>query len=465
MNKALKSWFRFRGYIWNIGYKPSLGSYEKRKLGIFNVMNFLGLLTGILTPLAGLFNHGPLPVAAWYVACSPAFISLFVLILNGFYKYESAKLLYFTLYPIATVILYAMRIDAGIEFFFVLYGVLSVFFLSKVYTTVLSFTLSMACYFMVCTVWKDYDYSLEKINFYLYLSNHLVAISFIFIGLMLIRSENTRYQEQTRDKNWQLRRSNLKILRQKADLTGKAALLEEQTHQLTELNSLKNKLFSVIAHDLKAPLYALRNLFRNVQLYNLPGDEIKLLIPEVVSELTYTTGLMENLLQWAKSQMQAESVKPQLLDISRITQEVLQLLRLQAEAKRIYIQSKIERPVYVYADRDMINLVLRNLLSNAIKFTPEDGQIFVEAREMRSHIEVLVQDNGLGISQEGVKKLLDAHYYSTRGTLGEAGTGLGLMLCREFLSRNGGQMRIESEPGKGSTFAFTLPKGGSAEGG
>ncbi|WP_431209711.1 sensor histidine kinase [Puia sp. P3] len=345
---------------------------------------------------------------------------------------------FFILYPAVTVAIYALRVDAGVEIFFLLYGVLSVFFLNNIVNIIVSFLLSMTCYFMVCTVWKNYDFSLERNNIYFYVFNHLVAVFFIFYGLLLIKNENTRYQEQTRDKNWQLRRSNLKILRQKADISGKAALLEEQTHQLTELNTLKNKLFSVIAHDLKAPLYALRNLFRNVQLYDLPGDEIKLLIPEVVSELTYTTGLMENLLQRAKSQMQAESIKPQLLDISRITQEVLQLLRLQAEAKHIYIQSKIERPVFVYADKDMINLVLRNLLSNAIKFTPEEGLIFVEAREERSHIEVLVQDNGMGISQEGVQRLMGESYYSTRGTLGEAGTGLGLMLCKEFLSRNGG---------------------------
>ncbi len=459
MHKAVKGFFRFRGYIWNIGYRPSLGSYEKRKLGIFNTMNFLGLLAGIILPLAGLSTRGPLPVAALFVACCPALISFVVLVANAYQRYELARIIYFTLYPVVTAAIYALRIDAGIEFFFVLYGVLSVFFLHNIYNIILSFSLSMACYFMVCTIWKDYDFSLEKTNFYFYFFNHLLAIFFIFYGLLLIKNENTRYQEQTRDKNWQLRRSNLKILRQKADISGKAALLEEQTQQLTELNSLKNKLFSVIAHDLKAPLYALRTLFRNVQLYDLPGDEIKLLIPEVVSELTYTTGLMENLLQWAKSQMQAESVKPQLLDIASITQEVLQLLRLQAEAKHIYIQSKIKKPVYVYADRDMINLVLRNLLSNAIKFTPDEGCICVDAREMRSHIEVLVQDTGRGISQEGLKKLMDDNYYTTRGTEGEAGTGLGLMLCKEFLSRNGGRMRIESEPGKGSTFAFTLPKG------
>jgi two-component system sensor histidine kinase/response regulator len=460
MNKAAKSLFRFRGFVWNIGSRPSLGSYEKRKLGIFNVMNFLGLLAGIVIPLIGMVSREHFPSSVRIAAFSPAFISMAVLTCNHYRKYELGRLLYFTLYPLVTTLAYVLRFDAGIEFFFILYGVLSVFFLQNIYNIVFSFTLSMACYFLVATVWKDYDYSLEKHNYYFYLFNHFLPVFFIFYGLLLLKNENTRYQNQSRDKNWQLRRSNLKILRQKAEISGKAALLEEQTNQLTELNSLKNKLFSIIAHDLKAPLYALRNLFHNVQVYDVPGDDIKLLVPEVVRELTYTTGLMENLLQWAKSQMQAETVKPQLLDIAGVTREVLQLLRLQAEAKHIYINSKIERPVFVYADKDMINLVLRNLLSNAIKFTPEQGSISIEAREERSHIEVLVQDTGTGIDAEGLQKLNGQLYYSTRGTGGETGTGLGLMLCKEFLSRNGGRMRIESEPGKGSTFSFTLPKGG-----
>jgi signal transduction histidine kinase len=446
MNKAVQRISLLRGYIWNIGYRPALGSYEKRKLGIFNFMNLLGLLAGILIPVAGFVtSRHHLPSFVWVVGCFPAVISLAVLVLTHVQKHELARLLYFTLYPIATSLVYALRIDIGIEFFFVLYAVLSVFFLRNLYSIIFSFTLSMACFLLV------YDHS--------HLFNHLLPMFFILCGLLLIRNESTRYQEKSRDKNWQLRRSNLKILRQKADISGKAALLEDQTQQLTELNSLKNKLFSIIAHDLKAPLYALRNLFRNVQLYDLPGDEIKRLVPEVINELTYTTGLMENLLQWAKSQMQAEAVRPQLLDIARIAKEVLQLLRLQADAKKIYIDSKIEHPIFVYADKDMVNLVLRNLLSNAIKFTPVEGHIFLDARELRSCIEISIQDTGMGISREGLQRLMDHNYYSTRGTGGEAGTGLGLMLCKEFLSRNGGQMNIQSEPGKGSIFSFTLPKG------
>lgn len=406
-----------------------------------------------------LSHRSQFPPFIWIIVCSPAFISMLVLIGNYYQQYELARMCYFILYPIMTTLIYAFRMDMGLEFFFVLYGVLSVFFLQKLFNIVCSFSLSMTCYFLVSTVWKNYEYQLAQSNYFFYVFNHLVAIFFIFYGLLLIKNENSRFQEQARDKNFQLRRSNLKILRHKADIAGKAALLEEQTVQLTELNSLKNKLFSVIAHDLKAPLYALWNLFKNVQRYDLPADEIKTMVPEVVKELSYTTGLMENLLQWAKSQMHDGSVKPQLLDISKITEEVLQLLRLQAESKHIYMKSGIDAPVYVYADKDMINLVLRNLLSNAIKFTPEEGTISVGAREDRSHIEVFVEDTGTGISEENLKKLMEANYYTTRGTDGETGTGLGIMLCREFLYRNGGSMYVRSQPGKGSIFSFKLPKG------
>ncbi|MHA4810245.1 sensor histidine kinase [Flavitalea flava] len=458
MNTAVKKFLRFQASIKDIGYTPSLGSYEKRKLGIFNVMNFLGIFTGIVVPLCGLFFKDAIPPTLWLIACSPALISILVLTANYYHGYELARLIYFVLYPVATCTVYALGIDAGLEFFFVLYGVLSVFFLHKIYNIIFSFSLSMVGYFLSCEIWKDYQYKVELINYPVYIFNHLLALFFILYGLLLIKSENTRYQLQTRDKNFQLRRSNLKILRHKADIARKAVLLEEQTAQMTELNSLKNKLFSVIAHDLKAPIYALRNLFRNIQQYDLPADEIKMMIPEVVNELTYTTGLMENLLQWARSQMNAESIRPQVLDIGKITGEVLQILRLQADAKRIYIKSKIDKPVYVYADKDMINLVLRNLLSNAIKFTPEDGAISIDAREMLSHTEVLVQDTGTGISKDNLQRLMEENYYTTRGTGGEAGTGLGLMLCKEFLTKNGGHMHVQSEPGKGSTFSFTLPR-------
>jgi two-component system sensor histidine kinase/response regulator len=156
--------------------------------------------------------------------------------------------------------------------------------------------------------------------------------------------------------------------------------------------------------------------------------------------------------------MQAASVRPEELDLSKMITDTLQLLRLQAEAKQINIESKNNAPVHVVADKDMVNLVLRNLLSNAIKFTPQMGMIEVGVNETATFIEVYVQDSGTGISKEALQKINENNFYSTKGTASESGTGLGLMLCKEFLAKNGGQMHIESEIGKGSIFSFTLPK-------
>jgi signal transduction histidine kinase len=175
-------------------------------------------------------------------------------------------------------------------------------------------------------------------------------------------------------------------------------------------------------------------------------------------DLNYTIGLMENLLQWSKTQMQSAMVRPEELDISKMINDVIQLMRLQAEAKQIYIDNKNSEPVIAIADKDMVNVVLRNILSNAIKFTPLQGSIEIGVNEFNSFVEVYVQDSGAGISREAMKKIHENNFYTTKGTASEAGTGLGLMLCKEFLAKNGGQMHIESELGKGSIFSFTLPR-------
>jgi signal transduction histidine kinase len=181
------------------------------------------------------------------------------------------------------------------------------------------------------------------------------------------------------------------------------------------------------------------------------------MIPEMVNDLDSTTALMENLLQWAKCQMQTNTVRPQKLDICQLVNEVVQLLQLQSAAKQICIERKTDLPAHAFADKDMINLVVRNLLSNAIKFTPSGGCIVIGIHESENCVEVYVQDSGLGISRYEMEKISQNNYYSTKGTGNETGTGLGLMLCKEFIAKNDGHMMIESEPGQGSTFSFTLP--------
>ena len=459
MNAVMKGLFRFHFKVRNFGYSPALSGHEKRKLGIFNLMNFSGLIVGILIPVMGWRKGYFMPAFGWGICSIPTFISVVALLFNYFHKYELARMSFFTLYPLLLTCLYALKIDIGADFFFIAFGVVSVFFLQSIYNIIFSFSLSMTCYFLAHTIWNNYVFRLETINYTLYQVNHLLAIFFIFYGLFLIRNENTRYQLRILDKNRQLRRSNRRIRLQRKDLAQKAALLEQKTIQLTELNYLKNKLFSVIAHDLKGPVYALHALFRNMQRYDMPGDEIKTMIPEVVNDLGATTYQMENLLEWVKGQMNEERVEREMLEISTVIRGVLQLLHLQLEAKRIQIKMRMDGPAYVSGDKEMVNLVLRNLISNAIKFTPEEGTITLDAREDKCHIEIFVRDSGTGMSPDVLQRLIEGSHYTSAGTANEPGTGLGLMLCKEFLSRNGGRLNIQSEPGKGSAFSFTLPKG------
>jgi len=147
-----------------------------------------------------------------------------------------------------------------------------------------------------------------------------------------------------------------------------------------------------------------------------------------------------------------------MLDLHHMIDDTVALLRLQADNKKIWLETSLQQPVYCYADREMINLVLRNILSNAIKFTPAHGTVWVSAREHAAVVEIAVQDTGVGMSDEAIAQLFGDYYYTTRGTNSETGTGLGLKLCKDFLEKNGGSIKVNSNPGVGSTFSVILPR-------
>ena len=429
--------------IKHIGLSASLENYEQRKLGIFNQLNFFQLITGIAIPFAGLYHNKTFPASAWIVACLPALISIIVLWMNSRRKHEMATILYFVCYPIVTTIVYMNGIHMGTELFFILYGILSVFFIQQISHMLFSVSFNMISYFMLAVLWSDHRFQLESANMLLYLFNQVTGIVFIFYGLFLIKKENIGYHDS--------------ILVKNREIAENAVLLQQQTVELTELNNLKNKLFSVIAHDLKTPMYSLRGLFRTIQLQDVPPKKIKAMLPDMINNLNYTTGLMENLLQWAKSQMQSGTVKIQTLNLNTAIGEVAQLMQLTAAAKQINIATKLCDAVFVTADKDMIDLVLRNLLSNAVKFTPAAGTVTFGVNKTTAGVEVFVLDTGRGISKEAMQKINRNDYYSTNGTAHEPGTGLGLMLCKEFLLKNNSRLVIDSEEGKGSRFSFVLP--------
>lgn len=430
--------------IKRLGVTDEMNEHEKSRLGIFNYLNFFQLISGVIVPLFGILQGGKIPMAGWLIACMPPLLSALVLYLNWRRKLHDALLAYFIFYPVFTCLSYINGVNFGIELSFILYGVLAVFFIRDIGYMIFSISFSMISYFIVSVVLTKYPYQLQQINFAAYLINQALAIIYIFYGLYLIKRENATYETSMLVNNAVLQKNNGEI--------------QKQAQELDQLNSLKNKLFSVISHDLKAPMYALRNLFDDIQKQDMPAEEIKMLIPDVKNDLNYTVSLMDNLLQWAKSQMQAHTVHAETHNVKEMIDEVMQILYLQSEAKKIHIENKVADGYNIWADRDMINLVLRNLISNAIKFSPSGGKISIGTFDQSVFTEIYVKDAGKGISKEELKKIGEEEFYSSNGTAHEQGTGLGLMLCKEFLAKNNGQLHIQSEPGKGSVFSFTLPK-------
>jgi signal transduction histidine kinase len=236
--------------------------------------------------------------------------------------------------------------------------------------------------------------------------------------------------------------------------------VQEQNLQLQELNATKDKFFSIISHDLKGPLNSLTSfsgLLIN-HLDSLSKEEIQMLAKDLDKSVKNLFALLENLLEWSRSQTGNIEFKPETFSISRILEDNKSLLHAQAQHKNINIQYAAEQDVLVQAHKNSVTTVVRNLISNAIKFTPPGGTITLNAISRDNEVVVSIADNGVGMSQEIIAKLfrIDTKY-TTKGTAEEKGTGLGLILCKEFIEKNGGRIWVESEPGRGSVFYFTLP--------
>lgn len=237
--------------------------------------------------------------------------------------------------------------------------------------------------------------------------------------------------------------------------------IKRSEHKLRELNATKDKFFSIIAHDLKNPLSIILNMSENlVTKFERFTDKQKFERANLVYDSSKTLfRLLENLLEWSRSQTGRIEYDPMEVDLFELAELNIELFKEHASAKNITLINNIEFETYCYVDKNMINTVVRNLISNAIKFTPNNGKVSIAANKNSSHIEVFVKDTGIGIEPQNIPKLfrLDISH-STSGTANEEGTGLGLVLCKEFIEKNKGSIKIESNNGQGTTFAFTVPK-------
>jgi len=233
--------------------------------------------------------------------------------------------------------------------------------------------------------------------------------------------------------------------------------IRHKNEQLEEINGVKDKLFSVISHDLKGPLNSLRGTLSLLKFNVLSPDDLKKVTETISDQLQDTSNLLDHLLQWGRTQIQGINFNPQSINMNEVVEGAISVLRHEFNEKGVELISKLDNECAVIADEVMLSTVVRNLLANALKFTPEGGKVTIETQLYDSMIIVNISDSGVGISSAYRDSLFTLAGVTTLGTREEKGTGIGLVLCKEFVERNGGAIWVESEEGRGSKFSFSVP--------
>jgi signal transduction histidine kinase len=253
------------------------------------------------------------------------------------------------------------------------------------------------------------------------------------------------------------RRINLKntILEKKVD--EKTREIIDQAKVLRELNATKDKLFSIISHDLRGPIGMMKAVVDLMKNPAMSEHEVRSFSVELSEHLLVTGHLLNNLLFWSKTQMQGIRSVRTHFDLQEIAAENCRLFKALVDSKGIRLINTIEPCSAVCADRDIIKMVLRNLINNAIKFTGSGGEIAISSITTEDHVEIAVKDTGIGLSRDEISRIVSKQVFHQPDTEGQFGAGLGLMLCMELIEKDGAFLEIESEPGKGSRFSVKIP--------
>src|SRR5574343_457911 len=234
-------------------------------------------------------------------------------------------------------------------------------------------------------------------------------------------------------------------------------ILKTQSEELQNLNQLKDKMFSIIAHDLRGPIVNLKEIMSLFDQKIISEEELKSHLPLINADVKATASLLENLLFWSRTQLKGERIHPSNINLHLLSIVQVNLLISQIQEKSLRIINNIPEHANVYADKNMVELVMRNLISNAIKYCHPNNQITISASIKGEFYITEIADTGVGIDKDNISNLFGMNNFSTAGTHSEKGTGLGLLLCKEFVEKNGGKIWVRSELGKGSACSVSLP--------
>lgn len=260
-----------------------------------------------------------------------------------------------------------------------------------------------------------------------------------------------------------LRKSNIQeeeLIQNSSKIEKQKNILEQQRKELQELNETKDKFFSIIAHDLKNPFNTVIGLSDlMVQRFDSYSKEkLKEFSIQINRFSNDAYDLLENLLQWSRSQTNRINIVRDKINLYAFIEDIIGFCNYKSQCKNINLENKINKNIVVFTDKNLLSTILRNLINNAIKFTEKDGQIEIFSEKQNGFIKIHIKDDGIGMSEESLEKLFTQNSnISTEGTNSEKGTGLGLILVKEFVDKCGGELQVQSEINNGSDFSFTLP--------
>jgi signal transduction histidine kinase len=294
---------------------------------------------------------------------------------------------------------------------------------------------------------KDNAFQLKEVE------NQQLFLAFLMVGillLMVIIFFLFRLRAIQNKTNKDLATKNVAIEQQKEEM-------QTQAEKLQQLNQLQTKLFSVISHDLRGPISNLQSLLELFTKNLMTAEEFLMISDKLKSNLNVTQRTLENLLNWALSQMDGIKTEKKNIDITSCIEEASRLMEEVAFRKKVTIDNTVKEPMIVSADPDQVQLVLRNLIHNGIKFSKIGDRIRISVEKKNRDCHVSVLDTGIGMSDEEIGRIsVSKQHFTKRGTQQEKGTGLGLLLCKEFIERNDGTLTIRSKPDEGTEVSFTL---------
>lgn len=451
----------------NSPINPQLLEHEQRRIKLVNAISILSFFSVLAFLVAYLIMDVPELALRLKITSLCALGTLTPIVLNYFKKHLLAKItlsFYDTFAMLMFIVFFRADLTNG-HVFFMVYGLIPLFIWSAKDWLYIAFFFGIN---LICFM---------GVEFYEFEFNHAIAPSVgsieLFSGLTILMCFLTAsiavaifhrlaYKKEIllERKNTQIEQQKQELIEVNKDLQVKIGELANNQLKLNQANTIKSKMFSIIAHDLRSPFSSIKGLIEILieEFDTLKKAEFKNYLNTVNQTTQSTYTLLENLLDWSRLQTNRIKVDPKEVDLHAICQNVVAINSTNISNKSINFENNIPEKLTVFADRYMISTILRNLISNAIKYTPIKGSIKLSATELNNkYIEIQLSDNGIGMSSYEVDMLFSVDSKHTKpGTENEQGTGLGLLICKEFIEMNNGKLTVESEENFGTTFSFTL---------